>query len=330
LAGHSVFSGLHLLRTLAAMSIVVIHAVARGAAEKTIPGGSDAVPWGLWLGVPVFFALSGFLMAKLLETATPGRFLLHRTLRIYPGYWLAVMLAGAITLFITGRPPAFDPIALTLVPAGAVALPLGPDWTLFFEMFFYALCAALCFVSARIRQGIVALWALAIIVSGPEPITTKIHQETLWSMPFSALNLSFIAGMGVYWLMPLARRLPFVAIALGAVAFVIWSPAVAAGSPNVWGYVLIPGALVLAFAFIPCPSPAVRFAADASYGLYLAHVPLLWLFHTLLPFGGWLQVGAIFACALAAGLAFGAVEHQAYVYLRGRLDGFLEVRRATV
>jgi exopolysaccharide production protein ExoZ len=323
----SVFTGLNALRALAALSIVVIHAVARGAAEKTIPGGSNAIPWGLWLGVPVFFALSGFLMAMLMESARPGRFLLNRALRIYPGYWLAVLLACAISLFITGRPVAFDVIALTLIPSGAIKLPLGVDWTLFFEMFFYAVVAALCAIPSQVaRKVIVAAWAVAVVAWHPEAISTKIHQETLWQIPLSALNLPFIAGMVAWWALPVARRFPVAASVVGLAVTAWWARDLAIGTANVWGYTLVPAFLVLQFASLRTPQWPVTFSGNASYGLYLVHVPLLWLFHTILPFGGWIQVGAIFVCALVAGLALGAVEHQAFAFLRGRLDVLLEAR----
>jgi peptidoglycan/LPS O-acetylase OafA/YrhL len=330
LVGHSVFSGLHLLRALAALSIVAIHTVARGAVEKAIPGGNAAIPWGLWLGVPVFFALSGFLMAKLMEDATPGRFMLHRIVRIYPGYWLAVLLAGAISMFITGQPIGFDPVALTLVPSGAIRLPLGVDWTLFFEMFFYAVVTLLCFVpSDAARKVIVAAWALAVVIWHPEAISTKIHQATLWQIPLSALNLPFIAGMVAWWALPIAQRFRVPASVLGLAVTVYWARDLYAGAANIWGYTLVPAALVLLFANVRTPQRPVIFGGNASYGLYLVHVPLLWLFYTLLPFSGLVQVGAVFVCALAAGLAFGAAEHQAYAFLRAKLDGLFEARHAT-
>ena len=81
---------LQYLRAIAAFSVVLCHA---SYYVKDIRG--DGRMWEIfdragYLGVVLFFAISGYLMAQLAEKATGLRFLAHRLIRIYPIYWLCV------------------------------------------------------------------------------------------------------------------------------------------------------------------------------------------------------------------------------------------------
>ncbi len=68
-------------------------------------------------GVALFFALSGYLMARVLERDDPARFLLKRIVRIYPLMLLVIALFALLFLAI-GRARGVNLLALTLVPSG--------------------------------------------------------------------------------------------------------------------------------------------------------------------------------------------------------------------
>ena len=87
------FTNIQLLRVLAAVGVAVYHTGCYAA----IIGGTE-LPWhrvtvvgGFW--VPLFFAVSGFVLTHALRSASVGRFLFARCLRLYPGYWLALGFA---------------------------------------------------------------------------------------------------------------------------------------------------------------------------------------------------------------------------------------------
>jgi peptidoglycan/LPS O-acetylase OafA/YrhL len=68
-----------------------------------------------WIGVDLFFVLSGFLISNLLfseygdtGTINLGRFLLRRGLKIYPAYYFFVLFALALCLDSL-RLPGSDP-----------------------------------------------------------------------------------------------------------------------------------------------------------------------------------------------------------------------------
>ena len=67
-------------------------------------------------GVMLFFAISGYLMAQLAPGATSLRFMAHRLIRIYPPYWLAVLVV------VVASRGAIQPIpaALVLAPGNSL------------------------------------------------------------------------------------------------------------------------------------------------------------------------------------------------------------------
>src|SRR5262245_36422965 len=95
------FQNLQVLRLFLAVGVALFHT---GAYAQTHFGVADGpVPWLLQTGiasayVPTFFALSGFVLSLALQRTPPGRYLLLRGLRIYPGFWLAVALVMIVHL----------------------------------------------------------------------------------------------------------------------------------------------------------------------------------------------------------------------------------------
>src|SRR5262245_22252407 len=89
-------------RGVAASMIVVFHAW-QLSTDKDPSGISGWVMSRMWIGVPFFFALSGFLLyrpfarAAIHGTRRPDirRYAKHRVARIVPAYWIAAIAAFA-------------------------------------------------------------------------------------------------------------------------------------------------------------------------------------------------------------------------------------------
>lgn len=109
-----------------------------------MPTGGVGWTWWEWVGVELFFTLSGFVIAASAIGSTSAGFLRRRALRLYPAAWIA----ATITLALFALSQA-APVAL-LVPrwiAAVLLLPTGPwidasYWTLAIECSFYLLIAA--------------------------------------------------------------------------------------------------------------------------------------------------------------------------------------------
>lgn len=104
-----------------------------------------------WLGVPIFFVISGYcIMISAYNSAGSFSFLVKRFFRIYPTYWLSIIIVGIAAVFqkfYTGT-NSVDIIPHSFTQAIGVAMlfvwPLTPVktpnfvcWTLICEIMFY-------------------------------------------------------------------------------------------------------------------------------------------------------------------------------------------------
>ncbi|WP_114227704.1 MULTISPECIES: acyltransferase family protein [Sphingomonas] len=89
-----------------------------------------------WIGVQIFFVLSGFVIAFTADGRDARRFLKNRALRLYPTAWLCAPL----TLLIAGGSAEALARALLLAPTGPWIS--GAYWTLPIEIVFYLTVAA--------------------------------------------------------------------------------------------------------------------------------------------------------------------------------------------
>ena len=104
-------SGVQALRAIAALFVVVQHAVY----YASLSAGVDRPIFMYWgdIGVSTFFVISGYVMVMCLPQ---GRmFMVWRVARIYPGFWAAVILS-AVVYSLTGSFWQLDWYSLSLLP----------------------------------------------------------------------------------------------------------------------------------------------------------------------------------------------------------------------
>ena len=119
------------------------------AADVQYPSAAPFT-WFGWVGVEIFFVISGFVIANSASRSSPAEFLLGRALRLYPAVWVCAT-ATFLVLVLFGSAPASKFImpyvhALLLVPEGVTRESLDAVyWTLAAETAFYGLvfCAML-------------------------------------------------------------------------------------------------------------------------------------------------------------------------------------------
>ncbi|TMV67103.1 acyltransferase, partial [Thioclava sp. BHET1] len=163
---------LDLMRFIAASLVVLFHFASFGfdSPEQDAAVAAQAFPWlhpwgwfG-WIGVPVFFCLSGYVIARSALDQSPLAFLKRRLIRILPMLWIGALMAFAIRL-IWGQDVT---ILLPDLLRNAVLSPKGPYidgvvWTLVLEAVFYLMIMGLlAFASDRAARialfGRFALW----------------------------------------------------------------------------------------------------------------------------------------------------------------------------
>ncbi|MFI6780059.1 acyltransferase family protein [Micromonospora sp. NPDC050276] len=169
------------LRLFAALMVVVYHLLhgegvrdqAWGApAGQLFPGLAGVAAYG-WLGVELFFLISGFVICMSSWGRTVGEFAVARVVRLYPAYWFAVVATTAVLVlfpvFATHRDWTHVLVNMTMLQS----LMGVPDveqayWTLSVELLFYVLFALVVVMRGVTVKRVVAfcaLWTLASLVA---------------------------------------------------------------------------------------------------------------------------------------------------------------------
>ena len=283
-------------------------------------------------GILIFFAISGFVITSSIQRRTSGEFLWLRFLRIYPGFWLAIVVVVALNWAVFGG-FAWNRgtiLGMTLLPLSDVPRPLGNiEWTLVYEVFFYALIALVWTMrSNRILAGFCLAWAAAILtVAVVAPSWGTRLTPTFPRIALSAYNLAFIGGVLAFYI---HRRLD---LRFARTLFAL-VPAFAIGGEFVvqteWrllcvslaAFCLVAGTARVALAGDAKRDGLVTQWGDASYGLYLIHNAVIVLvFNALIGVRQvhWLVgVLGLFAIGMGSGLLYGQIEHRIYGFLKSR------------
>jgi exopolysaccharide production protein ExoZ len=151
-------NSIQVLRALAAWAVVLHHF----GRETSSSFGDFFALYGNF-GVDIFFVISGFIMYHVVSSKEPDvkTFMIDRTFRIVPAYWLATALF-VLEKFLFPEAFAYSDWSLGSLlssmffvpvnnPAGIGPFPpLVVGWTLNVEMFFYALLCV-CFIFGRFK-----------------------------------------------------------------------------------------------------------------------------------------------------------------------------------
>lgn len=152
-----------------------------------------------WLGVQLFFLISGFVICMSSWGRSVGEFAISRVVRLYPAYWLAVLVTGAVVYLVPdhpGRIPVKEVLAnLTMVQERLGVRDLDAAyWTLAVELQFYLLFAVVVWRGVTYRR--VVLFSLLWLVA-----TVSLEAAHVPALPvLLAIDWApfFIAGMTIY------------------------------------------------------------------------------------------------------------------------------------
>lgn len=280
-------SGFDYLRLILALSVVVVHCVptSYGEAQAILLRESFARPFVLAI-VPMFFALSGFLVAGSMERSqTLIKFLGLRVIRIYPALVVEVVLSAFLigpfltkvnieTYFtdpqffkylvnVTGHISYFLPGVFTDNPVPRIVnLQL---WTVPYELYCYIALAILMALGCK-RHSIVALLGTAIFLLVTiflYVIEMGIHPDLIRAT--STLVGSFLVGVLLY---VYREKIPFSAIFVVSAAIISIALLSFASDGVLWSTVPLAYLTVAIGLANPERHPFIR-SADYSYGIYL-------------------------------------------------------------
>ncbi|MGO4298684.1 acyltransferase family protein [Leifsonia sp. RAF41] len=243
-----------------------------------------------WLGVALFFFVSGFVVTHAALRESPGVYVVRRLLRIYPPLIATALLVTVLAYlgtFVSGLTSTPDPLQLLLGASLGNYLQLGQPlliavgWTLVIEMSFYAGLLATSWLLKRVPA--LATTALLVVVA----IVVTLHAQLGTTFALAAAFVAFVplllAGQVVYFLR--MRILPvWAGLLLVPASWAVFVYGMHKTSPlfadPANGY-LSNAALAFAVFVVAVllegrvkPFAPLTVAARRSYSLYLLHVPV--------------------------------------------------------
>lgn len=178
---------LDLLRLAAVGAVILYHygfwgPASHGVPQVALPALAPVAQYG-FLGVPVFFAISGFVIAYSAERRTPFGFAVARFSRIYPTFIFCMTLTFAATVLFGAS--HFEVTALQWLANLFIAAPMLSQpyvdtsyWSLVVEVVFYAWVAAFMALGLFPRRldAIVLAW-IAITFANELTIDAPIFEK---------------------------------------------------------------------------------------------------------------------------------------------------------
>lgn len=322
------------LRALAVIAVIASH-----LPEKFLPSG--------FLGVDIFFAISGFVVTSSLLSQRRTRlsqlyvnFLARRIKRLMPALLVCVMITGFVVL-------ATDPFPQHSIRTGLAALfgfanielftteldyyapsskfnafthtwSLGVEeqfyivFPLFAWFFFYRLksISSKALPVAMIVGGLVSVALFAALYKEHQPAAFFLMPTRLWELGIGALIFLGMRRGQSEWLGKTLQRLaPFALVALFLIFFIPESYAVPAtlAAVGLTGCLLGTNDRTLAWHLLVLPP--VVYIGRISYSLYLWHWPIIALGPIVLPSAWRSSALYIVVMAIAAAASFHWVEN---------------------
>jgi len=294
---------LDLLRFIAAAAVVLYHYITcfpnPAHVEGTVVETLSALTRYGYMGVDLFFMISGFVILWSSIDRDPVGFVISRLSRLYPAFWVSLAITSLCVFLIAEAVPHVEvpPLDKWTLAANATMIPAtlnaplieGVYWTLEIEIRFYALVTAvlLCRQMHRI-EGILYGW-LAISIVG-------MFVEMPWIVRFLFIEPYapfFVAGCLFYLVLSRGRTLPRLsALVVAAICsmFVAHSQREGFITPDPISAIVVPGLVLLFFGIfvaltfrkrVPVGDRFARLGS-ITYPLYLVHGLIGFLIYELL------------------------------------------------
>lgn len=291
--------GLQALRGIAIFFVVLLHLT---AIERKFGPGVTILP--NWLshgspGIDLFFAISGFMMVTISRghfrsRANAINFGFARFIRIYPLYWLYTAMALVAYLINpmlvnTAQSNQADFVAsFLLLPSDLIPL-INVAWTLVHQVYFYLVFTVfILLIEERYLPFALAGWA-SVIGVGQVYCLGFANCNPALNLITHPHTLEFIAGCAIAILSQhRINQLGRTTLLAGLVLWIVTMIAINALEPGLvvsgWQRVLrfAPPALLTLYGMValeattPITAPPILLQiGDASYSIFLSHVPLL-------------------------------------------------------
>lgn len=293
------------VRLIAALVVVLYHYTAwhhdrwmKPAAVEAWPNLAHLTVYGN-MGVQLFFIISGFVILLSSYGRTKARYIGSRVGRLYPAYWVGVLLTGSLVMFVWQKPGptlnAWEVLFNLTMFQGAFKIENvdGVYWTLWSELRFYIMILILMSLKWLTPQKVLIFAFLWPVVSlgfhlafpdGPAQIwVDQILQPKYAGLFTGGMAMFLIYKFGHSW----ARwAVLLVSATIGAYHTSIYGPHeakefVGIEPPAIAYWLIVLGFFALMAVITLTPLSRVQFAGlktagAITYPLYLLHQVIGW------------------------------------------------------
>jgi len=285
------FFNIQFLRGFAACLVLLHHALPHFKAMNLDNIVFETVAQFGYIGVDIFFVISGFVMAltsvkKIQSPQSSWLFIKKRFLRIYLGYWpifiITLVYLSAIDSDLLMNKKLLQ--SFFLINANMFDLLIAPAWSLTYELYFYAIVAFLI-ISKKIKPLIIFGLIISFIIF--KTFIVELGANRVIDFFFSTLLLEFISGYLLFYFLDtlsktfylwLALILATLALAFG-VYFNIGYGFIRVLTFGVFAFSLVWLFVILEKNKIFIVKGLFKKIGNSSYTLYLSHTILLYAFY---------------------------------------------------
>ncbi|MBE9095136.1 acyltransferase [Tychonema sp. LEGE 07203] len=292
---HKKLNLLQVYRGIAALLVVMVHLTIKSADNLNQVTFFNLFQAG-WSGVDYFFVLSGFIMVYVHRSAIGKQdqlksFLVKRAVRIYPIYWIVTLTALCLFLIMPGLAHIQD-LSLGYVIRSLLLIPqndksiLEVAGTLMYEINFYLLFSIAVWLKPKHSVPILSAW-LFVTILHYRKILNFPQDSFLLEIVFGNMNLEFVFGcLAAYIVMKYNNKIGkyrWILFGIANLGYVILG--ILAGWGNIWfgrihTFGVLAAMLIIAATSIDLKdSPKIPylliFLGDASYSIYLTHLPVI-------------------------------------------------------
>lgn len=287
-------NALDLFRILATVQVFLGHFITHFALPDQLSGSVHLYNGVYFLrGVPILFALCGFLAAKSLDKYSAREYLIRRAFRILPGFWACIVI-NTVLIFILYGVPSFRDGAVYFVTqltglnfytgdwlrGYGVGTPNGVLWTIGVQIQFFIIAPVLHKLIKKFKlSGSMIFIGILTVLSIAIEKCAGFMPETLYKLVGVTVvpYLYFLALGMVAWcyrnrLIAVLERLRWVILPV----FILWKvgentldfPHIFDGVMYNTVTTLLTAMVIFAFAF----RFTWRMKKDLTYGFYLYHM----------------------------------------------------------
>ncbi|NVO23001.1 acyltransferase family protein [Donghicola mangrovi] len=323
-------TGIQVGRAFAALAVVIFHANNFILPEKIFDKVDAGSFFNLgYAGVDFFFVLSGFIILKF-QANQAGKFafaysfILKRAMRIFPFFWI-VLIVQISEKILFNQSEFFDAYTISDILFSFALLPLNEkfdivrvSWTLKHEILFYLIFSVSLF-RRKLGTALLLVWLSAILAK----LIFQFSPSYPFNFLFDTYNLLFFLGMlasvslsvfsksGCNYSLVFGILLFFTP---GLLKTTILSPCDESFSPIFYGFASMLIVIGLSGSNISWNDKLIR-VGDASFSIYLCHMPIMLLICKLLSKTGFFfEIGpfwSLFVLTLASTI-FGCIV---YLYI---------------